>query len=529
MKLIQRLLKRGQPSEGETENSNPDNTTPKDPLKLTLQENLTKIQETLGYSTDIVVREFDAGSSGEIKLGMVFTDGLTDDIFVSDFILKALTFDIRKTDLDSNAILKENTLDIIKKAALPAAELSEVSDFEELFLTLLSGDTILLIDGVSQALAIDSKGWVDRGIEEPNSETVVRGPKDGFTETLRTNTALLRRKIRDPNLWIEALTIGRRTKTDVAIAYIKGIASDEVIQEVQKRLKNINVDAVLESGFIEELIQDAPYSPFPTVQNTERPDKVAAGLLEGRVAIITDGTPFVLIVPIVFTQFFQASEDYYNRFDVSSFIRILRFLCFFLALLVPSLYIAITTFHQEMIPTPLLTSVAAQREGVPFPAAVEALLMEFTFEILREAGIRLPKAIGSAVSIVGGLILGEAAVMAGIVSPIMVIVVALTAMSNFVIPSFSLALSLRSIRFAFLFLAASFGLYGIVLGLIAMVLHLCSLQSFGVPYMSPMGPYTANGQGDALVRSPRYGLFKRPDFITNNNITRGRNPQKRNK
>jgi spore germination protein KA len=525
MKFFQSLLKRAHPHEQLQQNFNSDKSTPKEPLNFKLQENLRKIQETLGYSSDIVVRELNAGKTGEIKIGIVFTDGLTDDTFISDFILEALVFDIRKTKLDCHTLLCEDSLSKIKNAALPTAEITEISDFEKLFLHLLSGDTILLVDEVSEAVAIDSRGWKERGINEPTSETVVRGPKDGFTETLRTNTALLRRKIKDPNLWIESMTIGRRTKTDIAIAYIKGVASDTVIAEVHKRLNSIDIDGVLDSGYIEEFIQDAPYSPFPTVQNTERPDKIAAGVLEGRVAIIVDGSPFVLTVPVVFTQFFQASEDYYHRFDVSSFIRILRFLCFFLALLVPSLYIAVLTFHQEMVPSPLLTSIAAQREGVPFPAALEAILMEVTFEILREAGVRLPQNVGSAISIVGGLVLGEAAIQAGIVSPILVVVIAVTAMSNFVIPAFNLALSLRSIRFAFLFLAASFGLYGVVLGLVTMVLHLCSLQSFGIPYMSPMAPFTANGQKDTLIRAPRYGLFRRPGFISNNNI-RGKNSRK---
>jgi len=203
-------------------------------------------------------------------------------------------------------------------------------DFNELFLNLLSGDTIVIINGVSHGMAIGTKGWTDRGIEEPRSESVVRGPRDGFTETLRTNTALLRRRIRDPNFWIETRRLGRRTKTDVSIAYIKGVASDRVVQEVHRRLDSIDIDAVLESGYIEEFVQDAPYSLFPTIYNTERPDKVVSAILEGRVAILVDGTPFVLLVPVVFIQFFQASEDYYHRFDISTLIRLLRFMCFFL-------------------------------------------------------------------------------------------------------------------------------------------------------------------------------------------------------
>ncbi|MED4797818.1 spore germination protein, partial [Priestia megaterium] len=266
------------------------------------------------------------------------------------------------------------------------------------------------------------------------SQTVVRGPRDSFTETLRTNTALIRRRIKSPKLWIESQQIGEFTKTDIALVYIDGIADEQVIQEVKERLSKIDIDGILESGYIEELIQDEDYTPFPTMHNTERPDSVAAGLLEGRIAILVDGTPFVLMVPALFIQFFQAAEDYYQRADISTLIRLMRYMAFFLALLTPSAYIALTTFHQEMLPFALLISIAAQREGVPFPAIIEAFIMEITFEILREAGVRLPRAVGSAISIVGALVLGEAAVQAGLVSPAMVIVVSITAISNFVSP-----------------------------------------------------------------------------------------------
>jgi spore germination protein KA len=528
MKLIQFFSKNKQNSAEENRDIHQDSydNNTKEPLKPILKENLQKVKQTLGNSIDIVIRELEAGVGGQIQIGIIYTDGLVDKTFINEFILESLLVGLRKIEIDSGISLKENTLQTLKKAMLPVGEISEISDFDLLLMHMLSGDTILLIDGINQGLVIGTKGWKDRGVTEPSSETVVRGPKNGFSETIKTNTSLLRRIIKDPNLWIETIKVGKRTRTDIAIAYIKGVAKDEVVAEVHKRLKKIDVDGILESGYIEELIQDAPYSPFPTVYNTERPDKVAAGVLEGRVAIFIDGTPFVLLVPVVLIQFFQASEDYYHRYDISSLIRIVRYLSFFLTLLVPSLYIAITTFHQEMLPTPLLTSIAAQREGVPFPAAVEAVLMEVTFEILREAGVRLPRAVGSAISIVGALVLGEAAVQAGIVSPIMVIVVSITAISNFVTPAFNMAMSLRIVRFLFLILASSFGLFGVVLGLITMVLHLCSLQSFGVPYMSPMAPFVGEEQRDALLRLHRFGFVKRPRFISGNDMIRSKMPKR---
>lgn len=507
------------------QNTKSSDSNAKEPLKPSLKGNLQKVRQTIGNSSDIVIRELEAGANGQMQIGIIYTDGLVDKTFINEFIFEALLMDLRKVELDSKIALEGNPLQVLKKAMLPVGEINDISDFDELFIQLLSGYVILLMNGIPQGLAIDSKGGKDRGVTEPSSETVVRGPKNGFSEALRVNTSLLRRIIKDPNLWIETVKVGRRTKTDVAVAYIKGVAKDTVVAEVHKRISEIDVDGILESGYIEELIQDSQYSPFPTVYNTERPDKVAGGLLEGRVAIFVDGTPFVLLVPVVLIQFFQASEDYYHRYDISSLIRIVRFLSFFLSLLVPSLYIAITTFHQEMLPTPLLINIAAQREGVPFPAVAEAFLMEITFEILREAGIRLPKAVGPAISIVGALVLGEAAVQAGIVSPIMVIVVSITAISNFVTPSFDMSMSLRIVRFIFLILASSFGLYGVVLGLITMVLHLCSLQSFGVPYMSPMAPFIKEEQRDALVRLHRFGDVKRPAFIRGNNIVSRKKPK----
>lgn len=494
------------------------------PLKSNLSKNIKFIKDTIGESTDIVIRECRADEEGKTKIGIIYTDGLADKTLIQDFILKTLMLDIRKVHLESTISSKKNFFETLKDFVLPEADMKEIPDFESLFTHLLSGDTIILIDGYTQGFAASSRKWEDRGVTEPNSQTVVRGPKDSFSETLRTNTALLRRKIKDTNLWIETKPIGRKTKTDVAIAYIKGIANDKIIEEVRKRLNRIDIDGILEGGYIEELIEDETYTPFPTVYNTERPDAIAAGLLEGRIAILVDGTPFVLLVPALFVHFLQSPEDYYQRFDISTLIRILRYISFFIALLTPSLYIAITTFHQEMIPTPLLISIAAQREGVPFPALVEALIMEITFEILREAGIRMPSSVGGAISVVGALVVGEAAVQAGIVSPVMVIVVSITAISSFVFPSYNMAIAVRILRFIFMILGGTFGLYGIFLGLIAMLLHLCSLRSFGIPYMTPMAPFNWNDQKDTIFRSPHWSMLYRPQLINQKNIIRQQNP-----
>jgi len=487
-------------------------------LNTSVQQTIQDVKKTLGNSNDIVIRQFHASYDGSLSMALIYTDGLVDKTSIQDFILRTLMIDIRKVDMELES--KENSFKILKQHSLTAGEMNEFQTINELYDHILCGDTVILIDGYQKAFAVDTKGWKQRGVEEPSSQTSVRGPKDGFTETIRTNTALLRRKVKDPNLWIKTRAIGKRTKTDISIAYINGIANPKVIKEVFKRLDQIDTDAILDSGYIEEFIQDKTYTPFPTVYNSERPDIIAAGLLEGRVAILVDGTPFVLLVPALFIEFFQASEDYYQRADFATFIRLVRYLAFFLSLLTPSAYIALTTYHQEMIPTDLLISLSSQREGVPFPAFVEALIMEITFEILREAGIRLPRAVGSAISIVGALVLGQAAVEAGLVSSAMVIVVSLTAISSFVSPSFNMAISVRMLRFGFMVLAATFGLFGILIGIIIMILHLTSLRSFGVPYLSPMAPFIAKDQKDVMLRFPHWGLFSRPRLINQQNVDR---------
>ncbi|MEH7504774.1 spore germination protein [Neobacillus drentensis] len=494
----------------------------KDLLKTSLKENIQHVQQMLGNSSDIVIREILIGKEGPVKAGILYTNGLVDTNSIQNFIMESLMLDIN-TYQNQMISSHQNVLQVLKDRILAVGSIKDVTEFSSLFTDLLSGDAILLLDGYAEGFTICMRGWRDRGVMESTTETVVRGPKEGFTESLHTNTALIRRKIKTPHLWSESKQIGRLTKTNVAIMYIDGIVNDKVVEEVHKRLDRIDIDGILESGYIEELIQDEPYSPFPTIYYSERPDVIAAELLEGKVAIIVDGTPIVLVVPALFVSFIQAAEDYYQRADISTLIRLLRFLSIFIALLGPSIYIAITTFHQEMIPTSLLINLAAQREGVPFPAFIEALMMEAAFEILREAGLRMPKAIGQAISIVGTLVIGSAAVDAGIVSAAMVIVVAITAISSFILPSFTMSMSIRMLRFPMMALAASFGLFGILVGFIALILHMCSLRSFGVPYMSPFGPYIREDIKDTFVRVPWWGMFSRPRLISQKNNRREQN------
>lgn len=498
-------------------------------LNERLEQNKKYIKKRLGNSADIVVREFKIGPSPKTTVAVIYTDGLTDTVSVQRFIMESLLFEFNELEIEkeSRQEKQDSLLEQLKDLVLTVGELTTINDFDVLLLSLLSGNVILLLDGYTTAFEIGLKEWDNRGVTETSSESVVRGPKESFSESIRVNTALIRRKIKDPNLWMETRVIGRVTKTDIAIMYVKGIADEAILKEVRSRLDRIDIDGILESGYIEELIQDEAVTPFPTLYNSERPDVIAAGILEGRIAIIVDGTPFVLLIPALFVQLFQAAEDYYGRSGISSALRLLRYFCFLIAFLVPSLYLAITTFHQEMIPSEFLFSLLDQREQIPFPAVFEVLLMEIAFEILREASLRMPKAVGSAISIVGTLVIGQAAVEAGLVSATLIIVVSTTAIASFVFPANDLSIATRLLRFPLIIIAASFGLYGIIIAVIALLLHLSSLRSFGVPYMTSMSPYIKDDQEDTLIRLPHWLMRTRPKLIGRKNIIRSQTPKPR--
>lgn len=484
----------------------------------------------MAESTDISIRTFVNRSVRPIRMALVYVDGMTDSNKISNDVLGTLmkpSFGLGEQVRQTLQNARQGELPrLIAEEVLPLGNVEEISSLERLMSLMFNGSCIILMDGETIGLAADTPGGEKRKVEEPTSQTVIRGPKEGFTETLKTNVSLVRRRIKSPNLVTKIMPIGRVTQTEVAIVYIEGIAKDGIVQEVIKRLSDIDTDSILEGGYIEEYIQDSTFSLFPTIINTERPDTCVAGLLEGKVSILVDGSPFVLLAPVTFARYFQSSEDYYQRFDISSFLRIIRFISFFLSLLLPALYISITTFHQEMLPTPLLISLASQREGVPFPAFIEAVVMELTFEVLREAGVRMPRAIGPAISIVGALVLGQAAVQAGLVSAAMVIVVSFTAISNFVVPYISMSIAARLIRFIMMLVAATFGLFGVMSGLMFLLIHLCGLRSFGIPYLDPISPLNLSDMKDVFVRFPHWAMFSRSSSMSQNgNQTRQKRGQ----
>lgn len=490
-----------------------------------LKDNIAKIQGILGDSDDIIIREFSLSDINQTKAALVFVDGLTDGLTINDNIIKPLMYRNPDSDLDF-MLPKEksgkgsnptHSIEEFAKKRLCVGEIEKVTTYDKIIDGCLNGDSALLVDGYNQSIVINTKGWDKRSVEEPQTESVVRGPREGFTETIRTNTALIRRRVKHPDLTIKSTILGRRTRTNVTLAYIRGIANEGLVKDIEKRLEKIDTDAILESGYIEQYIEDAPFSIFSTMGYTEKPDAVAGKILEGRVAILVDGTPFVVTAPFLFLESFQTTEDYYIRPYMATFLRCIRFICFFISILAPATYVAFTTYHHELIPTELLFTIAVSREGTPFPAAVEALIMIVAFEILRESGVRLPRPVGQAISIVGALVMGEAAVSAGLIGAPMVIIIAITAVASFAVPSQVDAEVI--LRFFFLILAAALGGYGITLGIVMLVVHLASLRSFNFYYLQPFAPMNMQDSKDAVVRFPLWGMLSRPkNFARKNEI-----------
>lgn len=476
-----------------------------------LASNLARIKGVFQNCSDIVYREFLFAQREDIKIVLIYTDGLTDETQVSEQIMRALALELPMA-APQQEITQASAYHMIMERGLCTNQIKETGSFDDVVEAVLSGDTVLLLDGHARAIINSARKWEHRQVAESEIEMVVRGPREAFVENLRTNTSMLRRKIRNPDLKIETLRLGQITKTNVCLVYIKGIVNDKLVDEVKSRLQDIEIDSVMSSGYLEDMIQDNPWSPFPQVNYTEKPDRLAARLLEGRVGIMVDGSPIVLTVPTVFMEFLHSAEDYYERAQIGTAVRIIRFFSMFMSLIMPSLYVAIITFHQEMLPTGLLLSLASQREAVPFPAFVETLAMELTFEILREAGIRLPRQVGQAVSIVGALILGEAGVRAGLVAPATVIVVSFTGITSFVY-FYSASFTIRLLRFPILVLSAAFGLYGLIIVLIIILVHMCTLRSFGVPYLAPVAPLVPEDLKDSIVRAPWWSMFARPKLI----------------
>ncbi|GAB1771883.1 spore germination protein [Priestia megaterium] len=475
------------------------------PLYDDVNKNIERLLNELGNSSDVSFRMVESPHQNTLKAAVIHLDGLADENIINENIMTPLIQWFK----ESNQVVTVEEIEEQIPQMLTVSQLTIKENWHEFVSAVLTGDTVILMNGSSKIFIGNTKKLQSRTVTEPTSQTVVRGPKDSFTENLRTNTSLIRARIQDSNLRLDSMKIGSVTHTDIGIMYIQGNADERIVEEIKERLKGIEVDGILESNYIEEFIRDDRTTIFPLLLNTERPDAVVGNLLEGRIAIIVQGTPFVLIAPAIFSQFFQSPEDYYQNYYIASFLRILRFGSFFLSMYASAIYLALITHHQGLIPNTLMVSLMAQRERVPFPAIVEILVMELAFEMLREAGIRMPRAIGPAVSIVGALILGQAAVEAGFVSAAVVIIVAISAISNFTLPSTSIVNAARGFRFILILISAFIGLYGILLMTLCIWLHISSLRSFGVPYFSPFAPFDFKEQKDTLARFSLPSLLRK--------------------
>jgi len=480
-----------------------------DNINGNLEQTIDMIHGLLGMNDDFTIRRFHV--FGKYPAVMFYYSNMVDQAIINTDILKPFMY--LPPHFEGKDIESRQLKDVLLYDSLYHSEGKLESSFPKLIEGLLRGETVVAIEGVEEAFLIGTRNIEKRAIDQPAIEQVIRGPRDGFIELLGTNIALLRYRLQTTDLRIQTMQLGRRTKSKVAVCYLDGIANPDLVQEVNQRLGNIEIDAVLDSGYLEQYIQDNHISPFPQVLYTERPDKVAANLLEGRVAIIVDGSPLALIVPTVFGQFYQTVEDYTERFLLMSAIRLARLIALIFSLVFPSLYVAIISFNPELIPTEFAVAVAGGRAGVPFPAIIEVLVIEISMEVLREATIRLPQQVGGALSIVGVLVIGQAAVAAGFASPTSIVIIALTTIGSFATPAYNAALALRLLRFPLMIMAGTFGLYGIMIGLILIVNHLITLKSFGVPYLTPLVPGSFNGMKDLVIRGPLWWMKKRPMFL----------------
>ncbi|MCD8158865.1 MAG: spore germination protein [Clostridiales bacterium] len=414
---------------------------------------------------------------------LLYFDGMNDRDMIESRILNPLMIEIRKVPPEHF----ENLPEALINRGITTADFGEEEDFEKAAEKVMSGETLLLIDGFPKALIISSKHFPKRGIDKPDTEGSINGPKEAFCENFRDNTALIRRRIRDPGLKIKQTQAGRRSKTDIGIVYIEDIVRPEILAETEKRIKQIDIDAILDSNILAQLMSKDVLSPFPSFQLTERPDKAAAEILEGRIVIVVDTSPFVIILPSVLACFYQTSEDYYDNWQTASLVRCVRYIASVIALTLPGLYICFALYNPSMLPSALLMKMSAARNGVPISGVLEIFLMELAFEALREAGVRMPDAIGQTLGIVGGIIVGQAAVDAGLVSPIVVIVVSLTGICSFAIPQLALSSAYRLSKYFIMAAASLFGLVGFWSALVVILIHLSSLSSFGIPYLYPFG------------------------------------------
>ena len=472
---------------------------------------IEKTKKLYGNSPDINTRLINVKGT---NIGIIFLESSSQASTISDFIIKGTLY------ASSNKTIFQNIFEALKNN-LFNSQLFTIKDYNQFPYFLSSGFTIVVVDGIDEAIIMETRGQLDRGVTESTSEPILRGSKDSFTESHSKNLGLIRKRIKDPNLWFDEIKLGRRTQTRISIAYINGIADPQKLKEIKKRLKKIDVDGVLDSGNIRDYLVDKK-SAFPQIQSTERPDVTSQALLSGKIVIFVENCPFTLIMPNVFIDYLHTSEDQYQKSSNITFTRVLRTIALIITIFTPAIYIAITTYDQNTIPDKLLISLAIQREGVPFPTAFEIILLTTIFEILRESDLRSPSSMSAAMSIVGALVLGQAAVDAGIVSPITVIVVAFTSICSLVFTDIDFMNGIRTWRFIFILAASILGIIGILSFTIIWLIKLSSLENLETSFLSPFAPFSKQDQNDAIYKAPEENLITRPDYISNLNPHRQR-------
>ncbi|UKS31372.1 spore germination protein [Paenibacillus sp. HWE-109] len=477
-------------------------------MRESLSNEIESIMTVIGHNYDVVVREIILGRTGR-KAAIIYIATIGDTNSINLNVLQPL-MQMEATSEDS---LSDRFKERVMQSTITLSEMMETDSRTVCIRNLLSGNTALMLEDISTYIILSTSNLEGRSIAEPTSESVVRGSREGFVEKISTNISLIRQRIKDPSFTMLQYHVGKRSERELVAAFIKDIANDQMVEEVCRRIELIDIDDAAESGFIEQFIEDNTFSPFPQVMNTERPDRVVSALMEGKVAILLDGTPFVLLVPVTFPMMLYSPEDSNERWLFSSLVRIMRYTLAVISLYLPSLYIAFISFHQGLIPTKLAISITSSREGVPFPTFVEAMMMELTIEILREAAIRLPKPIGQAIGMVGGLVIGQSAVQAGIVSPIMVIIVAVTAISSYTVPLYSAGIAIRMLRFFMMLASAMLGLYGIIMVSLLILSHLMKLKSFGTNYAGVYVHYRPTDWRDSIVKFPLKWLKNRQRLL----------------
>ncbi|MBU3156168.1 spore germination protein [Clostridium estertheticum] len=476
-----------------------------------LNVNIDLIRNGLGKQSPIVVKHFYIGSDQPLEAAIIYVNGITNKDIIDRDILNPLMIHIGE-NLNGRA----NIGDYLCKRYISMSNTLVESDLNGVVDHLKRGKTAVLINGALEVIIADTTGGVQRAIMEPMNETAAKGPRDGFVENLEVNISLIRRKVKDKNLIIELFNVGSRLQSDLAMVYIDDIVDKHVLEELKKRIEAIDLDAVLSAGKLEQYIEDYAYTVFPQAYSTERPDRAIGNMLEGRIVLIIEGTPMVLVYPAIFMQFFQAVEDYTERTVVSSFVRLLRILAAIIVITLPSIYLTLIKFNVELIPIKFVTPIVQSRVGIALTPFLEIIAMELVVEFLREGGLRLPTKIAQTLSLVGGIIIGDTAIQSKMVSPTTLLIVGITVITTFLIPNYDMSLSIRMLRFPMLVLANVMGIFGIAVGWFLILVHLSSLDSLGVPYFE----FHKNDMKDTFIRAPLWKMNKRPEGIPNSDTIR---------